>query len=71
MVEQEPRYSFDCEALPDGQVRMSITQSDEQIGEIEMPASKVADVVTALLSAVTAAGKLAGGATHPQSGGAL
>ena len=67
---QEPQ-SFQCEALPDGQVQLSIFRSGEQIGSVEVPAAKIADVVTALLSASVAAGKLAGTTDGPKSGDAL
>jgi hypothetical protein len=60
MSEEPEQQSFQCEALPDGRVQLSLSQSGEQLGSISVPAEKIADVVVALLSASTAAGKLAG-----------
>lgn len=60
MSDESEHQSFQCEALPDGRVQLSLSQSGEQLGSIVVPGEKIGDVVTALLSASTAAAKLAG-----------
>jgi hypothetical protein len=59
---------IECEALPSNMVRMVVTQTGEQTADVEMPAREVASVAAALLSAIAAAGKLAGTAAHPRAG---
>ena len=71
MAEAQESQSFECEALPDGQVRLSLSLAGEQIGGVEVPAVKIADVVAALLSASVAAGKLAGVTPAVESGESL
>jgi hypothetical protein len=71
MDKPEQNYSFSCEALPNGEVEMSLSSDGERIGEIKMPADKIGDVVLAILSAAMAAGKLAGTSQAPKSGEAL
>lgn len=71
MDDAQESQSVDCEALPDGMVKFSISRSGDPLGSLEMPPDKVADVIAALLSASVAAGKLAGNTPAVQSGESL
>jgi len=71
MDEVQESQSVDCEALPDGTVKFSVSRSGELLGSLQMPPDKIADVIAALLSASVAAGKLSGKVPTAQSGESL
>jgi hypothetical protein len=62
---------IECEALPDNVVRLSIQRGEGESTLVDLPASEVANVASALLSAVASAGKQAGAPTQMMSGGSL
>lgn len=71
MDEQEGAGRIECEALENNQIRIRVTESGEETANIVLPARFVASVVSALLNAVTAAGKMAGVSAAPKEGEAL
>ena len=62
---------IECEALPDNVVRLSILRAEGESTLVDLPASEVANVASALLSAVASAGKQVGAASNMMSGEAL
>ena len=62
---------IECEAKPDNMVQLSIMREGGSSTLVDIPASEVAAVASALLSAVVAAGKRAGVQTAPNTGESL
>jgi hypothetical protein len=71
MDESAGNVQIECEALERNHVRLRVTESGEETASLELPARQVVAVVSALLNAVTAAGKAAGVSTAPKEGQAM
>jgi len=71
MEDQENMSRIECEALENNHIRLTVTESGEEKASVVLPARNVAAVVSALLNAVTAAGKMAGVSTTPKEGEAM
>lgn len=68
MSEKGDLIRIECRTLPDNQVELSTVRVDEPTTVVALPAAEVVAVVSALLSAVSEAGREAGVQMHPMPG---